>query len=80
MSSRAFSSTVHDMAMCGLALLLCTSVVLSARNEAMTYTQFYRQIQERATQYHVPGPFKDFGKGPELGKCGIDDPWTCLYE
>ncbi|EQB45813.1 ABC transporter [Colletotrichum gloeosporioides Cg-14] len=49
------------------------------RNEAMTYTQFYRQIQERATQYHVPGPFKDFGKGPELGKCGIDDPWTCVY-
>ncbi|KAH9228586.1 hypothetical protein K456DRAFT_798067 [Colletotrichum gloeosporioides 23] len=36
--------------------------------------------EELAAQDHVPGPFKDFGKGPELGKCGIDDPWTYLFE
>lgn len=49
-------------------------------NVSTTYTQFHRQIQEWAAQHHVPGPFKDFGNRPELGKCGIDDPWTCLYE
>ncbi|KAF4887740.1 hypothetical protein CGCF415_v007939 [Colletotrichum fructicola] len=51
-----------------------------ARSTVVHECRNFGKIQEWAAQHHVPGPFKDFGKGPELGKCGIDDPWTCLFE
>ncbi|KAF4860923.1 hypothetical protein CGCSCA1_v015006 [Colletotrichum siamense] len=51
-----------------------------ARSTVVHECRNFDKIQEWAAQHHVPGPFKDFGKRPELGKCGIDDPWTCLYE
>ncbi|KAF5514418.1 hypothetical protein CGCF413_v001627 [Colletotrichum fructicola] len=47
-----------------------------ARSTVVHECRNFGKIQEWAAQHHVPGPFKDFGKGPELGKCGIDDPWT----
>ncbi|KAF9882288.1 ABC multidrug transporter [Colletotrichum karsti] len=49
-----------------------------ARSTVVHECRNFNKIQEWAAERHVPGPFKDFGKGPELGKCGIDDPWTCL--
>ncbi|KAK2053621.1 hypothetical protein LY76DRAFT_524240, partial [Colletotrichum caudatum] len=51
-----------------------------ARSTVVHECRNFSKIQEWAAQHHVPGPFKDFGRGPELGKCGVDDQWTCLYE
>ncbi|KAK1958777.1 hypothetical protein LY78DRAFT_647063 [Colletotrichum sublineola] len=51
-----------------------------ARSTVVHECRNFSKIQEWAAQHHVPGPFKGFGKGRELGKCGIDDPRTCLYD
>lgn len=36
------------------------------------------QVQEWAKS-HWAGPFQGFGDGEAVGKCGWNDPWTCLY-
>ncbi|KAK2871713.1 hypothetical protein FQN49_002898 [Arthroderma sp. PD_2] len=38
----------------------------------------FKAIKEWA-KAHRARPFKGFSKHDELGKCGFDDPWTCLY-
>jgi hypothetical protein len=40
----------------------------------------FEKIKQWAIAHHARTPFVGFGDGPELGLCGIDDDWECLYQ
>jgi hypothetical protein len=54
--------------------------IICARANIVHECRDFRKIVEWADQHKSRLPFERFGDGPELGKCGWDDPGTCLYE